>query len=219
MVYNQARRSAQVQKLAQNNISNSSSISSSSESSIESLSSITKSSQSTNTSSQTTSSETLQPQTPNSTVSTNQNESKCNQPVSPDLVKTENGCFGIVYYTPIFKNSLLSLEQNQDLLFDTFPNKQLIQQLTTDYFNKVKFKIVTKNPKIAILEIKKRSSLEFEIILSSIDLEYFEQNSLQYTQLNNRYTSNYSIYQEPNGTWSYKFIDYVKDQNGNPINQ
>ena len=148
------------------------------------------------------------------------NTTKCNLPESENLVKTEDGCFELLTYGAIYKNPSFDEKQNANLLFKNDQNLKLVNEITKNYYSKIKDKIISKNNKIAIFGSKKLSNNEFSLALAIIDPEYFIKNlTKQEGQYGDRYNATYSITQQQDGTWSYQFQQFVKDSNSKINNE
>jgi hypothetical protein len=126
-------------------------------------------------------SKTVEVTKPSEVATVPQPQTQCNQTDSPDLVKTEDGCFSIEYIYAdgsIFKNSNLSDDLNKDKFFDTESNRNLVKLVSTDYYKKIKSKFVSPFHKIATIDSKKLSNNEFSLSLIISDQDYNKRNNL-----------------------------------------
>ena len=129
----------------------------------------------------------LSPKLEFSTNSTNkdsycsQTQSSCNQLDSADLVRSDSGCFELLTYGAIYKNPSFDEKQNANLLFKNDQNLKLVNEITKNYYSKIKDKIISKNNKIAIFGSKKVSNNAFFLSLAIIVL-----STLNKTQQNKK---------------------------------
>ena len=146
--------------------------------------------------------------------------SKCNQPDSPDLVKTEDGCFEIIWSagdSAIFKSKDYPENVNQNFLYKSDENINILKEISKDYFKKIKLNIISEKKLIWFINSKKNNETKFNIYVGFIDNEYNNQNNLK--GIVSRYDSIYSISKQQDGTWSYQFKEFIKDSNGKLINE
>jgi hypothetical protein len=145
----------------------------------------------------------------------------CNLPESDNLVKTEDGCFELVWGfgdSDVFKSKDYVEEANNNLLFKSESNISLLKKLSMDYYKKIKNKFVSTDHKITFLGSQKKETKKFEIYLSIIDVQYFN-GSLNNNPFALRLNSIYTIFEQSDGSWSYQFQEFVKDNNGKIINE
>ena len=104
----------------------------------------------------------------------------CNLPQSPNLVRTDNGCFGVEFLyadSSIFKDSNLSANLNANKLDDNQQNRILLTHIATDYFKANKTKLLSKNYKIAFVDSIKLNNV-FRLDVTFEDQEYNLKNKL-----------------------------------------
>ena len=104
----------------------------------------------------------------------------CNLPQSPNLVKTDNGCFGVEFLyadSSIFKDSKLSANLNSNKLDENQQNRTLLTHIATDYFKANKTKLLSKNYKIAFIDSIKLNNV-FRLDVTFEDQEYNLKNKL-----------------------------------------
>jgi hypothetical protein len=140
-------------------------------------------------------------------ISKNEN---CNLPDSPNLVKTDVGCFELEYSISdggVFKQYEYpaSVENN---LFDNSYNRSLLKNIARDYYNRINSKIVSKKHRLSFLSSQKISDSKFTLYISIIDIDYFKLNSKE--AQNNPYAlrlgAKYSIDKQNSNEWNYNFI-------------
>ena len=64
----------------------------------------------------------------------------CNLPQSPNLVRTDNGCFELFFDFSdgsVFKNPSYSETVNSNLLFDNTLNRDILTNIAKDYYTKI----------------------------------------------------------------------------------
>ena len=107
-------------------------------------------------------------------------KTECNLPQSPNLVRTDNGCFGVEFLyadSSIFKDSKLSANLNANKLDDNQQNRILLTHIATDYFKANKTKLLSKNYKIAFVDSIKLNNV-FRLDVTFEDQEYNLKNKL-----------------------------------------
>ena len=107
-------------------------------------------------------------------------KTECNIPESPNLVKTDNGCFGVEFLyadSSILKDSKLSANLNLNKLDDNQQNRMLLTHIATDYFKANKTKLLSKNYKIAFVDSIKLNNV-FRLDVTFEDQEYNLKNKL-----------------------------------------
>ena len=107
-------------------------------------------------------------------------KTECNLPQSPNLVKTDNGCFGVEFLyadSSIFKDSKLSANLNLNKLDDNQQNRILLTHIATDYFKANKTKLLSKNYKIVFVDSIKLNNT-FRLDVTFEDQEYNLKNKL-----------------------------------------
>ena len=107
-------------------------------------------------------------------------KTECNLPQSPNLVRTDNGCFGVEFLyadSSIFKDPKLSANLNANKLDDNQQNRILLTHIATDYFKANKTKLLSKNYKIAFVDSIKLNNV-FRLDVTFEDQEYNLKNKL-----------------------------------------
>jgi hypothetical protein len=113
----------------------------------------------------------------------------CNLADSPNLVKTNVGCFELIFDigdSSIFKDPYAPKEVNYNKLYNSTENKNIIKKVATFYYSEVKDKLYSKNPQVWPTNSKKINNNQFEITISSIDKNYNTENGFNksiYTRL------------------------------------
>ncbi len=118
----------------------------------------------------------------------------------------------------VFKTGI-NLKSDEFKLYNTESNVSLLNQISNDYFLKVKSNFISNQPFIYINNSSKVSKTEFEISISMIDEDYFKTNKKSYGQNPNRLNATYQIYKQSDSEWVFKFIDFTFNPDGSRINE
>jgi hypothetical protein len=157
----------------------------------------------------------------------NSNKNKCN-PIKAGETKytdnysfyyePDNRCVKIGYipnvyeYGSVFKglSDIQTKEYNDNKLFLSDFNINLVHSIANDYISKVKPKIYTKDFKVYMNANKsKNDQNKFSIEIYSLDPEYIKINvkaeTIVWDKTIPRFRYQYFIYQDSNNNWSWKF--------------
>ena len=141
-------------------------------------------------------------------------KTECNLPQSPNLVKTDNGCFEMSYgidSSSIFKGSGVGLSQdqqnkiNQNLLYKTDSNLQILKLIATDIHNNI-----YNNPKLSkkitiTFTDSKKTNKGFELSLGVQDFSQINDDNNPFKFVKG-ISANYLIYQDNTSNWTWKRI-------------
>jgi hypothetical protein len=149
-------------------------------------------------------------QTPSSQTAQTQ---KCNQLDSPDLIKTEDGCFKMAYSVgpnTFFKweNTDPNVEPNSYLLYNSESNVKIAKDIAKDFFDKFKEKVVINDPKYStqlnIGSVNRKNDIF--TINTYISNQVIGENDAKILR---NIIGEYEIYKDLDGTWRWKFIKQI----------
>lgn len=153
---------------------------------------------------------------------------KCNLLESENLVKTDQGCFELIFSiadSEIFKSKEYPENVNSNLLFKNETNVNFIKEAAKDYYKRVSSKFISKKHSIFVSNTKKMAEHNFSISFSMVDEDYIKINpKVNVGAMLTRYNANYILtlinHNEDinNKNWYFQFQFYLPDSNGNIIN-
>ena len=136
-------------------------------------------------------------------------KTECNLPQSPNLVRTDNGCFELFFDFSdgsIFKNSSYSEIVNSNLLFDNTLNRGILTNIAKDYYTRISGQIISKSHKLFFTSSKKVNN-SFQVSISVSDEDFFK-NTNVVRIYSVRLNATYNFYKTENGIWTYSFKQF-----------
>ena len=133
----------------------------------------------------------------------------CNLPQSPNLVRTDNGCFELFFDFSdgsVFKNPSYSEIVNSNLLFDNTLNRGILTNIAKDYYTRISGQIISNNHKLFFTSSKKVNN-SFQVSISVSDEDFFK-NTNVVRIYSVRLDATYNFYKTENGAWTYSFKQF-----------
>jgi hypothetical protein len=142
---------------------------------------------------------------------TTQDKLNCNQPDSPDLVKTDDGCFksGVMllftFTNTDLENDGIGSQENPPYTKDL--ENYYTKVVAKDFYSKIKNQSISKDITITIEGSSKISENKYNLHVSSLDIDYLKQNNMEQTDVG-RFNAKYEV--NITKPYSFKFLSQTQ---------